>query len=154
VNPIVAGALVVGPFGTSAPPPPRALIMPQFVIEASAMAWGFVAGAIARQHIETRGMPVSRVLLPVAAAVLMLAAVESARSTSRTLARTPAMGEWASIWDRNDSALRAAARQGRIAATVPGLGPVGGIGSIGPDPTDWVNDCAAQYYGLASVTGR
>ncbi len=152
---VVAAAIAVGPFGTSAPPPPRALIMPQFVLEALALAWGFLAGAAVRHGVETRNIVSSRALvLPLTAMVLMLAAVQSARSTRTTLALAPAMRQWAATWDRSDRELRAAARKGRVDAIVPRLDPVGGVGSIGPDPADWVNGCAAQYYGLASVTGR
>ena len=151
---LVAAAIAVGPFGTSAPPPPRALIIPQFALECLALAWGFAAGTIARQALAGRGRAASSVVVTIATIVIGLVAIQSARSTSRTLALTPALRQWAETWDRGDRELRKAARQGRVHATAPRLGPIGGVGSIGPDPTDWVNNCAAQYYGLASVTGR
>jgi hypothetical protein len=92
--------------------------------------------------------------VPVAAILLALIAGQSVRSTAHTIAATPALRQWADTWDRGDHELREAARLGRVDATAPRLDPIAGVGSIGPDPTGWVNDCAAQYYNLASVTGR
>lgn len=151
---LVAAAIVVGPFGTSAPPPPRALIIPQFALECLALAWGFAAGTIARSALAGRGLAVWRAVVPAAAIVIALIAVESARSTARTLTQISALRQWASDWDAGDRELRAAAREGRLHASAPALAPIGGVGAISRDATDWVNVCAAQYYGLATVTGR
>jgi hypothetical protein len=151
---LVASAIVVGPYGTSAPPPPRALIMPQFVLECLALAWGVAAGLVARTVLEARGISLTQALMPVGVIVAALLALQSARSTSRTLARAPVLEAWARAWDEGDRELRAAAREGRMVGSAPRLDPVGGVGSIGPVTSAWVNNCAAQYYGLDSVTGR
>lgn len=149
---LVAAAIVVGPFGTSAPPPPRALIIPQFVLECLAVAWGWFAGV--RVRIGDRGGFDDAVVPSLVAAVVLLVAVQSAISTRRTMALVPSMRAWAATWDANDRALRAAAAEGRLDATVTAMPPLGGVGSIAHDPADWVNDCAAQYYRLRTVTGR
>ncbi|MBZ5557460.1 MAG: DUF6056 family protein [Acidobacteriia bacterium] len=151
---VVASAIVVGPFGTSAPPPPRALIMPQFALEFLALAWGALAGTLARASFDARGLPIRRVRSAAAGLAILLLAAQAARSTAGTLALTPSLRRWANAWDAGDRELREAARQGRVRATAPALDPIGGVGALGRDPADWVNNCAAQYYGLESVTGR
>ena len=151
---LVASAIVVGPFGTSAPPPPRALIIPQFALECLALLWGLAAGTVVRAGLAVRRIAASRALVPAAAVAMMLLATLSGRSTARTLLQVPSLRQWASDWDAGDRELRAAASDRRLVVSVPALSPLGGVGAIGPDPDDWVNKCAAQYYGLTAVTGR
>jgi hypothetical protein len=64
------------------------------------------------------------------------------------------MREWARRWDDTDRRLRVARAAGLRDATVPALDKLAGVGSIGPNSQDWVNVCAANYYGLRSITGR
>jgi hypothetical protein len=151
---LVTSCMAVGVYGTSAPPPPRALIIPQFACEILLLLWGAVAGVAARDRLSARSIDVSRLATLLLLIVIAIGTVKSAQATARTLRFASSLRSWTTIWDQADRELREAARIGRLDATAPSLPPVGGVGSIGPDPTDWVNACAAQYYGLGSVTGR
>jgi hypothetical protein len=151
---LVTSCMAVGVYGTSAPPPPRALIIPQFACEILLLLWGAVAGVAARDRLSARSIDVSRLATPLLLIVVAIGTVKSAQATARTLKLASSLRSWTTTWDQGDRELREAARIGRLDATAPSLPPVGGVGSIGPDPTDWVNACAAQYYGLGSVTGR
>ena len=147
----VCACMAPGAYGTSAPPPPRALIIPQYVMTCLAACWGFFLGAAVlaprREWFASHAAG-----LWIAAACLC--ALGPVAATPRILTTGAAMREWARAWDDTDIKLRAAQAGGVRDAVVPALDKVAGVGSISPDPQDWVNVCAANYYGLRSITGR
>jgi hypothetical protein len=148
---LVCACMAPGAYGTSAPPPPRALIIPQFVIICLAACWGFAMGATVwrlqpRLWQSRRGL-----ILLIAGCACLLGPVAA---TPQILSAGYAMREWAHRWDATDQQLRAARGAGMQDATVPALEKLAGVGSISPDPQDWVNICAAHYYGLRSITGN
>jgi hypothetical protein len=153
--PVVAAILVmacVAPsaYGTSAPPPPRALIIPGFVLTVAAMCWGYACGMRpgARRSFEGSVM-----LERLAASAFVAAACwASIGVTVKTVRDGRVLHEWAARWDEMDERLRQARARGERHASVPLVESVGGIVSFSPDPGDWVNNCAARYYGLETIT--
>jgi hypothetical protein len=147
---LVCACMAPGAYGTSAPPPPRALLIPQYVITCLAAAWGYSLGAVI--FAARRDWPGLRpAFMAVAASLLLLAGPVAAMPP---IVRTgTAMREWARRWDGIDLELRKAHATGVRDATVPSLEALAGVGSISVDPHDWVNVCAANYYGLATITG-
>lgn len=149
--PVFALALAVasmapGAYGTSAPPPPRALIIPQFAIVCAAVAWGCALAATVRLR--------SSVSFRVAAAAVALLAIwQPLASARQTLRQAAELRAWAARWDETDRRLQLARASGERAAIVPAVGTIGGVGSISADADDWVNVCAAQYYGLERIKG-
>jgi hypothetical protein len=143
---LVAASMAPGAYGTSAPPPPRALIIPQFAIVCAAVAWGCALASAYR--------PGSAALIRMTALVIMLIAIgQPMASTRRILRQADELHAWALRWDDTNRALELAHARGETSAIVPAVGSIGGVGSIGLDPTDWVNVCAAQYYGLERISG-
>jgi hypothetical protein len=142
---LVAACMAPAAYGMSTPPPPRALIVPSFVIMSCAIAWGCALGV----RLRASPSPIMRVA---AVLVVALAVCEPLASTTGILRRSAEVHAWADRWDETDRQLRAAAAGGRRSAVVPAVGSIGGVGSISSTP-DWVNNCAAQYYGLESVIG-
>jgi hypothetical protein len=149
--PIVAVILVMAcmapsAYGTSSPPPPRALVIPGFVMISLAACWGYAIGFWIRgkdaAFVRTCGAAV-------AAVAIWVASVE----TIETVRHGRALRAWAARWDDTDRRVRLARAQGERRAIVPAVESVGGVGSIGPDPTDWVNACAARYYDVETITG-
>lgn len=143
---LVVASMAPGAYGTSAPPPPRALIIPQFVIVCAAVTWGCALAATLR----------SRPSVPLgvaAAAVVLIAIWQPIASTRHTLQQAGELRAWAARWDETDRRLRLARANGETTAIVPAVGSIGGVGSISPDADDWVNVCAAQYYGLERIRG-
>jgi hypothetical protein len=148
---LVCACVAPGAYGTSAPPPPRALIIPQYVMTCLAACWGFLLGAVVLA--PRRGWLTSRpaVLWIVAACLCIFGPLAA---TPPIVATGTAMRQWARAWDDTDRKLREAQAGGVSDAVVPALEKLAGVGSISPDPQDWVNICAAKYYGLRSITGR
>lgn len=143
---LVVASMAPGAYGTSAPPPPRALIIPQFVIVCAAVTWGCALA-------ETLRSGPSVPLRLAAAAVALLAIWQPVASARLTLRQAGELRVWAARWDETDRQLRLARAGGEKTAIVSAIGSIGGVGSIGPDADDWVNTCAAQYYGLERITG-
>jgi hypothetical protein len=136
-----------GAYGTSAPPPPRALIIPQFVVLCLAAAWSAAAAVVARAKGST--LP----LRPTLAVLGVLILLTSGRATMQAWRAGDEMHAWAARWDVTDRAVRSAAARGLAHAIVPAVGPIGGVGAITESPGDWVNACAAQYYGVETISG-
>jgi hypothetical protein len=152
--PIVACVLIMAcmapsVYGTSAPPPPRALIIPQFVFVCLSVCWGHALGVWARTfNASGRGF-----MRPVVAAIACAAVWASFASARATIREGTALRQWAVRWDETDRLLRVEHARGRRHAVVPAVDSIGGVGSIGPNPNDWVNWCAARYYDFDTITG-
>ncbi len=64
---------------------------------------------------------------------------------------TPEYARRAELWDlREDYILRHAA-QGETDLIIPGFPGFYGVKELDDDPTHWINQCAAQYYGVNSI---
>ena len=154
--PIVAFVLVLasmtpGAYGTSAPPPPRALVIPQFAIACLAAGWGYALGM--RLRCVTSDGVRRRLDASLAVAASCLVIGLAAASLHATLSRATTLRAWAVAWDATDKELRATHDAGQRTAVVPAVADIGGVGSIGTDADGWVNACAARYYGLDRITG-
>jgi len=152
--PIVAVILVMAcmapsAYGTSSPPPPRALVIPGFVMASLAACWGYTIGCWMRRVRKHHGWVVSTCGVALAAIAIWAAS----RETIETIHQGRALHAWAARWDDTDRRLRLARAHGERTVIVPAVESVGGVGSIGRDPTDWVNACAARYYGVETITG-
>ena len=147
---LVCACMAPGAYGTSAPPPPRALLIPQYVITCLAACWGFAMAAVAAPALEPRVKAISPMVAMLVACLILLVPVAATPAIVRTGAT---LRQWAKEWDVADSQLKAAHAAGVRDAKVPALESIAGVGSISPDVQDWVNICAAHYYGLHSITG-
>ena len=147
---LVGACMAPGAYGTSAPPPPRALLIPQYVITCLAACWACAIALTFAPRLRP-GLDASRLIAPVIVGCLILAGPIAA---SPNIVRTGSMmREWARDWDETDRQLRLARADGVRDASVPALDSIAGVGSISSDVQDWVNICAAHYYGLRSITG-
>jgi len=143
---LVMACMAPSAYGTSSPPPPRALVIPGFVMVLLAACWGYAIGCL----IHEKDSAFVRACGVALAAVAIWAA---SAATIETVRHGRALRAWAARWDDTDRRVRLAREQGERSAVVPAVESVGGVGSIGPDPTDWVNACAARYYGVETITG-
>lgn len=148
---LVVSAMTPAAYGTSAPPPPRALSNPQFAMTCLIVCWGYAFAVWWRYRSGEREPRWRTKVVAVAAFGLLVGT--AAASTHATWSRAVEMRGWAAQWDSVDHQLRAAREAGAREAVVPAIGDVGGVGSIAVDPGDWVNACAARYYGLERITG-
>jgi hypothetical protein len=146
---LVAACMAPSAYGLSAPPPPRALIIPEFVLVCFTMAWGYALGVCGRGATLSN----RRFITPLAVALACASVWAPIASAWTTIHDGALLRAWAVQWDDTDYQLRSAHERGQRNAIVPAVDPIGGVGSIGPDPKDWVNWCAARYYGFDTITG-
>lgn len=159
LSPIIALCLIAvcfapAMYGMSVEPPPRALITPQFVLICCAAMYGYTAGSALKHAYLSRSPNNSALLNGLFIAVslaLMFAPVEAAR---RTFARVPKTRALAYAWDKEDQSIRAAKSRGETDLTVQILYNIGGTDSMSGDPHWFVNQCAAAYYGVNSITAK
>jgi hypothetical protein len=147
---LVAACMAPGAYGTSAPPPPRALLIPQYVITCLAACWACAIALTFASRLRS-GLDFRRLIAFAIVGCLILAGPVAA--TPDIVSTGSMMRQWARGWDETDRQLRLARTGGVRDATVPALDSVAGVGSISADVQDWVNICAAHYYGLRSITG-
>lgn len=121
---------------------------------------GFLAGATlvarSRRHKQMeRSLPAKAAIVFGAGLLIALLFLGPVASAVRTLSLAPAARRYASAWDHNDSAIRAARLKGVLSLTVPSTNPPPWLDGILADPTadpaNWVNVSVASYYGLASI---
>jgi hypothetical protein len=92
------------------------------------------------------------------AALVALLIVGPLVSTWQTLKQLPNFQTYAAEWDQRDQAIRAAVGQGmerfETTAFTVDLGAMAGLDIITSNPDDWVNRCAAIYYGLQAISAQ
>jgi hypothetical protein len=162
---IVMAAVAPAYWGMSQPPPPRALLVPIYVLVLAAVAGGAllglaVAGAVrGREDVgrwSGRGGVWQRGAVALPLVALILAPVPAAVSIAGHLG---AMSTYAEAKDAQAAALVAAKRAGTTAPTVEAA-PTQGLGvlsydraeEMARDPRCWVNRAVASDYGLGTVT--
>jgi hypothetical protein len=143
-------------------PQPRLFVISQFVFFCFTCFWGYLAGAALKQAQLVRNAK-RWCLYPFAAFVAALMLVVPLNGLRRTLALYPSVRTFASMWDAQDREIQAARLQGFTRLTVRALpatdhGPRGnfhfGLRLIDSNPENWVNGCAAEYYGLDSIIAK
>lgn len=88
-----------------------------------------------------------------AALVLALAAsLYPIRSLNSLLVERNTLATWAERWDGRDREIRYAIAAGAQDLTVREFEVVHNLEDLGPNPHHWVNNCAAIYYGVESIT--
>jgi len=151
--------IVPGVFGTSHILPARARIFPQLVFVCTTIWWSYFAGMfLARRFASARTSKTLFVAAVVACALIVLAPLTA---TWRTLRLVPRARAAAAIWDQMDHEIPVAKANGLKDLTVVAIDDVESrLGAhktelhLESDPLNWKNKCAAQYYGVDSITAR
>lgn len=63
----------------------------------------------------------------------------------------PPYRQRAELWDLRHEYILRKAREGATNMIVPALSGFNGVKEVDGDPAHWINACAAEYYGLASI---
>jgi hypothetical protein len=135
-------------------PPPRALLVPEFVMVCLMVAWSYSVGQLIKRfqaNLGNRRLPLLTAVLAVLAAVLTIFPLVAARNTLARVGRVKAL---AAIWDRQDQEIRAAATRRETDLTVPVMHNIGGTDLMTPDPKWYVNQCVAAFYGVKTITAK
>lgn len=131
-------------------PEARGLIIPRFIMVVSLMIAGFVSGAgvqvaMVRKPTLAKHLSLLLALLFIVSLLYPLrAAIQDSREIPQHLAR-------AEIWDARDHYIHQASEAGVDDLIVPALDSIG-VWELQPSPSSWVNRCAAQYYGLKTIS--
>jgi hypothetical protein len=142
-------------YGLGTAPSSRVYLTPQLALVCAAVFWGYLMGVGLRSRRDSVS-PSRKLIFGTALAVLLI--VGPLASTWQTLTQLPDFQSYAVEWDQRDQGIRTAIGQGverfaTIAFTVD-LGAKAGLDIITSNPSDWVNVCAAMYYGLDSITAE
>jgi Family of unknown function (DUF6056) len=140
-------------YAVSGPVPARARVVPQFVLVCAVACAGYLGGSQLRDGLPGRARPALR-LAGTAASALVLVTV-STLALRQTLTDLPSARDYAARWDSIDQQIRTYQADGRTDVRVPGLAPTGlvrGMDFLAPTPDDWLNQCAARYYRVRSIT--
>jgi hypothetical protein len=152
---LIMSCLAAPLYGLGTAPSSRAYILPQFVLVCTAAIWGTLMGHGLRRPMRPLAFPLKLAGFIGLTALLIAGPLAS---TWQSLAQVADYRAFAEEWDARDKAIRDAVRQGEHHLVVNtlnnDLGSLAQLDVIGPDATEWVNQCAAQYYGLESLTAR
>ena len=64
----------------------------------------------------------------------------------------PFYSRWSTRWDKRQAQILALKAKGVQDIVTYQLISIEGIGELGPDPKSWINVCAANYYGINSIS--
>jgi hypothetical protein len=150
---IVLACILPAFYALGSNPPGRAQLIPEYVVLSGVALLGWTLGALAAEPIRAalRQPVVAGLSAFIVLALLALGPLLAAR---QTLAQLSAASAYATNWDRLDTQIRADRNRGVESVRVPPLASTGSIQNLdwlGPDPTDWFNQCVAGYYGVTSI---
>ncbi len=152
---LLAAACAPTVYAMNAYPDDRVIVVPQFFLALTVVAWGFLFGRALRS-LGPGLFPSRQPALMLAAALLALVVTGAAAAqTARvTLAQAPEGQDYAARWDARDAALRSAQAQGVTEIEAAALEGQFALADLSADPNDWVNRCMANFYGFQSIWGR
>ncbi len=152
---LIMACLLPALYGLGTAPSSRAYVMPQFVLVSTAAFWGILMGCGLKRL--PRRLPLALRFVGIAGITLLLV-VGPLASTWQALEQVHGFRMYAAEWDARDQDIREAALQGQrqveVRTLTVDLGAMARLDVIGANPQDWVNQCAADYYGLESLTAR
>lgn len=138
-------------FVMSAPPPDRALVIPQFTLVAFIGFWVFQCGrllsrAVNRQQVTPRFWTVFG-----AALLTICVFLGPIYASYRITSTIPDSRRIAEEWDQRDAVIREAAARGERNVTVWYIQDLNRLGDYSSDPEFLVNRAAADYYRLDTI---
>ena len=147
---------VVAPFafGESAYPEARVLVNATLPLVGMVMLEGLLIG-ISLGLLQQRSPQLApiglRVFLLLVLAGVSLFPLYSIRKVVRT--DLPTYRQRALDWDARDASIRSQVEAGQKDVTATAFYSIDRVLELTPDPSNWLNNCAAMYYGADSITG-
>ncbi|MEP6568864.1 MAG: DUF6056 family protein [Acidobacteriota bacterium] len=156
VLPLVTFALIMACFAPamwamSKQPPPRALIIPEFVLVGLTVIWSYSAGLFLK-HAFLDGRSSYSLLAAVSLALALGLTLLPVIASRNTLGNASRAARLARLWDKQDQEIRAARTRGETELRVSVAYNIGGTDLMTADPKWYVNQCLAEYYGVKTVT--
>jgi hypothetical protein len=141
-------------YGSSSYPEDRVLIYGTFLLNALIVLEGALVGIILGQLHHYARQPVPPFMRWAALVLFFLLSLYPIYNLPKTLAEVPGYRDWAEAWDARDAQIRTQAAQGITDVEVTAFDSIYLVLELGPDPNEWVNGCAAHYYGVNSITAH
>jgi hypothetical protein len=139
-------------YGESAYPEARVLINAMFVMVTMVMGEGLILGICLGLLHQRSNEIVPAALLTVSLLLLVVLSLFPLYSTRKVWSSLPEYQQRAQAWDEQDALIRKLSDQGQTDITVTAFQSFAGILEMGPNSNNWVNGCAALYYGVDSIT--
>jgi hypothetical protein len=145
---LIATSFVPSVYGQHAYPEERARFAARVLLVTALMVEGACLGAWVAQWKNARSPLTSGAVL----LLCLVAALYPLRAGWNAVQqKLPLYQRWASAWDIRQTSLLADQAQGLQEVTTFQLHSIEGVKELDPDPTQWVNRCAAAYYGFQSI---
>jgi len=129
-------------------PVPRARFAAHFALNLTLLLIGGMLGVLARRI----KFPVEiNLVMNVVLVILSVTSLYPLYVSSKLRAPLTEYQAFAAAWDERDAYIRAATASGATSVIVQQFNPMGGVGELKDNPENWINKCAAQYYGLDSI---
>jgi hypothetical protein len=136
-------------------PPPRALILAQFVMLLAEILGGIWLSELVKALLAVviKGETARKVSFAVLGGVLigtfLFAPILLVRAT---LPEIPRLRHWSALWqDRHEQLIQAGAANAAEVHVVELDSIVNDIAELSPDPGYWYNNCAEMYYGIDAI---
>lgn len=129
----------------SAYPEARSQTIPVYLISVGLLGAGFLAGGWLRLLLPGKSSPALLIILNIATLVSLIFAL------SPLLAQFAEYRRHAADWDEREALILQQKDAGARSVLVPGVDSLAGLMGFSPDPSQWVNGCAASYYQLDSI---
>lgn len=148
---VIASTMAPPIYATSSAPPARGYIVAQTALVGMAVAWGLVMGFGARSRPAQPGKPerLAQILVLIVISGTIFITLKNAPDIS-------VFKTYANEWDSRDQTIRKAVAQNVKTLSVNklsiDLGEREGLDIIDSEPSGWVNQCAADYYGLEELS--
>jgi hypothetical protein len=141
-------------YGESAYPEDRALIGARWVFLTGLLLWSYLLGGVFQHHQQANPKFQQKRLTSMSSFILIIFCLYLTVGLSRTLAAIPQNKERAAAWDARTTEIAKLKNSGQLDIQVNALDSMGRIREITDDPANWVNRCAAVYYGVQSITAK
>lgn len=90
-------------------------------------------------------------LIVCAVLVVLMVGIYPIRAAIGTVPSVRKTIQYGMDWDLRHAMIREGVGQKQLSLVVPTIESLHGLKDINPDPTDWVNECVAEFYGLESI---
>lgn len=143
---LVAAVCAPTVYGMLAYPELRALFIARIVLTLSFALWGGILGILSHRLMD-------RIINVCFASILVLGILwfYPVRGIIQIGQQIPLWQSRAASWDARQAEIQKDKTQGIQVVAVNALDSIAGVAELSSDPQNWVNQCAAKYYGLQSI---
>jgi hypothetical protein len=148
----LAAVMAPAAFAQSSYPDGRVLMDASFLVVLFLVIEGFFFGMILNQLHDLAGETVPAKLQILSAMFVLIMILYPLYGAYKSFRSIPEYQAYATAWDGRDAKIKADALKGSDQIVENSLDAPGQLADISTDPNNWVNNCVAQFYSLASIS--